>query len=312
MLRVAKTSIKSRAAGFARLASLALASAAMIVAPAHADYAPTPASHLAPGDHSPVAIAEVASLPVERQVAWLSHAAQSGELERLDDAQLIELFRALAPDTLPRYVQTGSTRYREYEFQTFSQQRVKGKWQTEPAHMLVRYRQEPRQVYVRWLADGRNAGQEMIYDEKKDPDQLYAHPGGILNLVSLWVPIDGARVKAQSSHTVRELGINYFTDLFLAELKKYRAAGVEKPSKIEVLNDHGVRVVAFTWETPTGRPDFYAKKERLGLDLRQPFFRTSEAWDNDVELFEKFSFTDVTPKRFDDSVFDPKNPEYRF
>ena len=33
---------------------------------------------------------------------------------------------------------------------------------------------------------------------------------------------------------------------------------------------------------------------------------------NDVELFEKFSFTDVTPKHFDDSVFDPKNPEYKF
>jgi hypothetical protein len=309
---VAKASIKSRAAGFARLASLALASAAMIVTPGHAEDAPTPASQPAPGDQSPVAIAQVASLPVERQVAWLGRAAQSGELERLDDALLIELFRALAPDTLARYVETGSTLYRECEFQTFSQQRVKGKWQTEPAHMLVRYRQEPRQVYVKWLADGRNAGQEMIYDQKKDPDQLYAHPGGILNLVSFWVPIDGARVKAQSNHTVRELGIDYFTDLFLAELKKYRAAGVEKPSKIEVLNDHGARVVAFTWETPTGRPDFYAKKERLGLDLRQPFFRTSEAWDNDAELLEKFSFTDVTPKHFDDSVFDPKNPEYKF
>ncbi|MGF6758975.1 DUF1571 domain-containing protein [Paraburkholderia sp. GAS334] len=312
MLGVAKTSIKSRAAGFARLAFLALISAAMIVAPGHAEDTPTPASHPAPADQSPVAIAQVASLPVERQVAWLSRAAQSGELERLDDAQLIELFQALAPDTVPRYVQTGITRYRECEFQTFSQQRVKGKWQKKPAHMLVRYRQEPRQVYVKWLADGRNAGQEMIYDEKKDPDQLYAHPGGILNLVSLWVPIDGARVKAQSNHTVRELGIDYFTDLFLAELKKYRAAGVEKPSEIEVLNDHGARVVAFTWETPTGRPDFYAKKERLGLDLRQPFFRTSEAWDNDKELLEKFSFTEVTPKHFDDSVFDPKNPEYKF
>ncbi|WP_246217252.1 DUF1571 domain-containing protein [Paraburkholderia panacisoli] len=295
-----------------RLASLALASAAMIVAPGHAEDAPTLKSHPAPGDQSPIALAQVASLPVERQVVWLGQAARSGELERLDDAQLIELFQALAPDTLSRYVQTGSARYGEYEFQTFSQQRVKGRWQTKPAHMLVRYRQEPRQVYVKWLADGRNAGQEMIYDETKDPDQLYAHLGGILNLASFWVPIDGARVKAQSNHTVRELGIDFFTDLFLAELKKYRAAGVEKPLKIEVLNDHGARVVAFTWETPTGRPDFYAKKERLGLDLRQPFFRTSEAWDNDLELFEKFSFTDVTQKRFDDSVFDPKNPEYRF
>jgi hypothetical protein len=321
MLRVAKTSMKRRAAATVRLA-LALASAAMMVAPGHADNTPpAPASRSAPGDSLPVTVtgiaqagqaAQVARLPVERQVAWLSHAAQSGELEKLSDAQLIDLFGALAPDTLPRYLQSGTTRYREYEFEMFSQQRIRGRWQTQPAHMLIRYRQEPRQVYAKWLADGKHAGQEMIYDEKKEPGLLYAHLGGIMRLVSVWTPIDGASAKAQSNHTVRELSVGYVTDRFLAELKKYRAAGVEKPSKIEVLTDHGARVVAFTWETPDGHRDIYAKKARLGLDLRHPFFRTSESWDNDGELFEKFSFINVTPQHFDDAVFDPKNPAYKF
>jgi len=78
------------------------------------------------------------------------------------------------------------------------------------------------------------------------------------------------------------------------------------------MEDHGVRVIAFTWETPTGQPDYYAKKIRLGLDLRHPFFHSSEAWDNDGQLFEKFTFTDVTPKHFDALTFDPKNPDYKF
>jgi hypothetical protein len=295
----------------------------MLVVPARAqDTTPTPAASqavpaqaadtAASGNASSTAPSQVGSLPVERQVAWLNHAAQSGDLEKLSDAQLVELFQSLAPATLPRYLESGSARYREYEFQTYGQQRIKGVWQAEPAHLLVRYRQDPRQVYVKWLADGRNAGQEMIYDETKDPKRLYAHQGGAFSFVSIWTPIDSGRALAQSRHTVRELNIGYVTDLYLSELKKYHAAGIDKPSKIEVLTGSGARVVAFTWETPTGQPQFYAKKVRLGLDLRHPFFRTSESWDNSGELFEKFTFADVTPKHFDDLAFDPKNPQYRF
>ena len=307
----------------ANLFSLVLASAVMIVVPAHAQDTPTPSASTvvsAPGGDtaasgsasSSATLLQVGSLPVERQIAWLNHAAQSGDLEKLSDAQLVELFQSLAPDTLPRYLEAGSARYREYEFRTFGQQRIKGVWQDEPAHLLVRYRQDPRQVYVKWLADGRNAGQEMIYDETKNPKQLYAHQGGTFSFVSIWTPIDSGRALAQSRHTVRELNIGYVTNLYLSELKKYHAAGIDKPSKVEVSTESGERVVAFTWETPTGQPQFYAKKVRLGLDLRHPFFRTSEACDNSGELFEKFTFADVTPKHFDDSAFDPKNPQYRF
>ena len=294
----------------------------MIVVPARAQDTPTPGASPAvpaqggdtavPSNASSATLLQVSSLPVERQVAWLNHAAQSGDLEKLSDAQLVELFQSLAPATLPRYVEAGSARYREYEFQTYGQQRIKGVWQTQPAHLLVRYRQDPRQVYIKWLADSRNAGQETIYDETNDPKQLYAHQGGAFSFVSIWTPIDSGRALAQSHHTVRELNIGYVTDLYLSELRKYRAAGIDKPSKIEVLTEFGERVVAFTWETPTGQPQFYAKKVRLGLDLRHPFFGTSESWDNSGELFEKFTFVDVTPKHFDDSAFDPKNPQYRF
>ena len=74
----------------------------------------------------------------------------------------------------------------------------------------------------------------------------------------------------------------------------------------------GVRVIAFTYETPTGQPEYYAKKEVLGLDLRHPYFRTAESYDNDGQPFERIVFLTITPKTFDDMAFDPKNPAYRF
>jgi len=313
-------SITYRTTEFARLASVALVSTALLIglAPVSVQAQDTPStvqnavpSELA-GETPSTPLSQLAGQSVERQVAWLNHAASSGQLEKLSDPQLLELFQSLKPDTLSRYVQAGSTHYREYQFQMFSQQRVRGVWQEQAAHMLVRYRQEPRQVYAKWLADGRSAGQEMIYDEQKNPDQIYAHQGGLFHFVAMWTPINGDRAMAQSNHTVRELSLGFVTDLYLTEMKKYRAAGVEKPIKIEVLEDHGARVVAFTWEAPTGQPEFYAKRERLGLDLRHPFFRTAESWDKQGEIFEKFSFTDVVLKHFDEATFDPKNPEYGF
>ena len=83
-------------------------------------------------------------------------------------------------------------------------------------------------------------------------------------------------------------------------------------AELHVMPDDGVRVVAFTFETPTGQPQFYAKKETLGLDLRHPYFRTVESYDNDGKIFEKIVFESITPKTFDDSTFDPKNKAYKF
>lgn len=73
-----------------------------------------------------------------------------------------------------------------------------------------------------------------------------------------------------------------------------------------------MRVVALTYETPTGRPQFYAKKEILGLDLREPYFRTVESYDNDGLVFERIVIERIAPASFDDAAFDPKNPDYAF
>jgi hypothetical protein len=259
-----------------------------------------------------VPAAQAGKLAPDAQVAWLEHAAQSGMLEKLDDGQLVSLFESLDPLTLPRYLATGSGGYPSYEFTMWRSERVRGIWPGKPDHMLVRLAHDPLRIYAKWLPDGAHAGQEVIYDASKRSDQMYGHLGGLLNVMPLWASLNGVLARAQSNHRVTDLGTAFIVRQYLAEGRKFAEAGITHPSQIEVKTMNGVRVVAFTWETPTGRPAFYAKKEVLGLDLRHPWFRTIESYDNDGKIFERIVFEHIVPKTFDDLTFDPKNPAYRF
>ncbi|CAG4891241.1 DUF1571 domain-containing protein [Paraburkholderia saeva] len=261
---------------------------------------------------SAVAPAQVGKLPVDQQVRWLRRASQSGALEKLDDAQLLALFQSLDTLTVPRYVKEGPNGYPSYEFTMARQERIRGVWPAEPDHMLVRLTREPLRIYAKWLPDGAHAGQEVIYDESKRSDEMYGHLGGLLNVMPIWASLNGVLARAQSNHQVRDLGTEYIAQQFLAEGQKFAAAGITRPNRIQVKTIGGLRVVAFTYETPTGQPEFYAKKETLGLDLRHPWFRSVESYDNEGRIFEKILFETVTPKSFDDATFDPRNPGYRF
>jgi hypothetical protein len=253
-----------------------------------------------------------ASLSVDEQAHWLDTAAERGTLASLDDEQLTALFQSLDPLAVPRYLQQREHAYASCEFTMKRRERIGGKWPRRADHMLVRVTREPLRIYARWLSDGAHAGQEVIYDDSKRPDQLYGHLGGLLGVVPMWTSVNGSLARAQSNHSIRELGIESITDRFLAEGRKFAEAGVSRPVNIEVKTIDGVRVVAFTYETPTGQPEFYAKKEIVGLDLKLPLVRSVESFDNDGNLFESVVFERIEEKPFDDMTFDPKNPDYRF
>jgi hypothetical protein len=256
--------------------------------------------------------AQAGKLTLDQQVHWLRQAQQSGELEKLDDAQLTALFQSLDPLTLSRYIQEGPNGYPSYEFTMLRWERIRGEWPDKPDHMLVRIAHDPLRIYTKWLPDGAHAGQEIIYDESKRSDEMYGHLGGLLGVMSIWTSTTGALARAQSNHQVRDLGTGYIASQYLAQGKKYVEAGVPRSTQIAVQTIEGVRVVTFTYETPIGQPQFYAKKETLGLDLRHPYFRTVESYANDGKIFEKIVFETITPKTFDDAAFDPKNPAYKF
>jgi hypothetical protein len=256
--------------------------------------------------------AQVGKLPLDSQVRWLSRAARSGMLANMSDPALVSLFKSLDPLALPRYLKDGPNGYPSYEFTMLRRERIHGQWPDQADHMLVRVTRDPLRVYAKWLPDGAHAGQEILYDETARPDEMYGHLGGLLKVIALWTSLNGALARSQSRHSVRDLGTEYITQQFLAEGKKFADAGVMRAEDIEVKTIDGARVVAFTYETPSGQPEFYAKKEVLGLDLRRPYFRTAESFDNDGNIFESIVFQTIVPKTFDDTTFSPVNPAYNF
>jgi len=256
--------------------------------------------------------AQVGKLPLDAQVRWLSHAALSGMLASMSDQALVALFKSLDPLALPRYLKNGPIGYPSYEFTMVRRERIHGMWPGQADHMLVRVTRNPLRVYAKWLPDGAHAGQEILYDETARSDEMYGHLGGLLKVIALWTSLNGSLARSQSRHSIRDLGTEYITQQFLAEGKKFAEAGITHASNIEVKTMDGARVVAFTYETPSGQPEFYAKKEILGLDLRRPYFRTAESFDNDGKIFESIVFQNIAPKTFDDATFSPKNPAYNF
>lgn len=255
---------------------------------------------------------QAGKLSLDSQVRWLSRAALSGTLAKMSDTALVSLFKSLDPLALPRYLKEGPNGYPSYEFTMLRRERIDGKWPDQPDHMVVKVTREPLRVYAKWLPDGEHAGQEILYDETTRPDEMLGHLGGILNVMTLWTALDGSLARSQSRHSIRDLGTEFITQQFLAEGKKFAAAGVTRANNIEVKTIEGARVIAFTYETPAGQPEFYAKKEVLGLDLRRPYFRTVESFDNDGKIFESIVFQNIAPKAFDDAAFNAKNPDYKF
>ena len=272
---------------------------------AHAQGTPAAQSARAPTPYD--------GLPTSQQTALFAKQTASGELAAMSDAQVLAVFDALQPEALLTWARQEINRFPEYEYSMTRQERLNGQWQDKPARMVIRYRHLPRQLYARWLPNGAQSGQEIIYDETRRRDEMYGHLGGIMGFTSIWTSIDGTLAKSQSNHTVRDLGFQFVLSMLERDAKTLRAAGLsEKYSRTEIVQEQGTRMVALTWELPEGAPRYYAKKVQLMFDLKHPWPRVETAWDADGNMVEKIVFEKAVKKTFDASAFDPANSEYKF
>ena len=201
-----------------------------------------------------------------------------------------------------------------YEMEVIRQERMDGKWAQQPDHMLVRYLDKPRRMYIRWLDDSPHAGQELIYDETKKKDQMYGHFGGLLGVVSIWIDIDGTIAARQSNHKITELGVQYIVETLSKDAATYKRHGLDgRPTEIKRVDDLGLKLVALTFEPPKELADeFYAPRAQVMFDTNGMLPRVVNAWNADGTQREHIAITRFVPKRWSDATFDPKNPEYHF
>ena len=252
-------------------------------------------------------------LTADEQAASFRTRIENHSLLSLTDAQILSLMDAMKPDAFVAYTRSDMVLDNAYEYSMFRQERVSGRWSDRPDHMLVRYQDNPRKVYAKWLPDGGHAGQEILYDETTDPDSLYGHPGGLLRLVSGKVAVDGSFARAQSRHSVRDLGLQFIGRTVDHDARSFREEGLTaKPTRIELMNVQGARMLAWTWVAPLGSPAHYAPRVRLLFDLQHPWPSGEVAWDERGKLLEMIRFEAVVPHHWNSSTFDPRNPAYGF
>ncbi|VVD64749.1 DUF1571 domain-containing protein [Pandoraea fibrosis] len=275
----------------------------------------SPDANAAPGAATPgdVETSKLAALPVAAQTQWLSRAIKSGELAKLSDDQIVARMQAIQPEALVRFLKAESAALPEYQYELTRHERINNQWQTTPDRMLVKIREKPLQIYAKWLPDGAHAGQEIIYDETKNPKEMYGHLGGILGFTSIWSSIDGTLARSQSNHTVRDLGFAFIAEQIAHDGRSFRAAGLsEKPARISVSESNGVRTLALEWDAPSGPPQHYANKSRVLIDLKTGRPRGIEAWDASGQKIEEMRFEKVRKEQWTDATFDPKHPDYKF
>ncbi|WP_052452589.1 DUF1571 domain-containing protein [Noviherbaspirillum autotrophicum] len=256
----------------------------------------------------------LSAMPANAQCDWFVQRMSGQQLARATDTQLLAILQSLESSALFCPIKRMVAQTPEYEFLMLRRERVRESdaLPDTPERMFVRLRHAPLTIYARWEKDGARAGQEVLYDAGKDGRKMLAHVGGMFGVVSMNVPIDGAIARAQSRHTVRDLGMGFIVAQLEADLERSQASNLPtRPASVKVVRDGISRYAELVYEHP-GMPPYYAKRTRFWLDLREPMIRMVESRDNQGEVFEHIVFESLQRKPLAPNAFDAKNPEYRF
>jgi hypothetical protein len=203
-------------------------------------------AHGASSDGS--AASSTAANTAATQAEALIAGIRSGALLALPDEALIAAFTQIHPQTLPTYLQLGVKPFNEYEVWMRREERLADGWPSHPFLNHIKYRHQPRQIYMKWLKDSPKSGQEIIYDETRRKDAMLGHMGGIFNITSIWTALDSPTARSNSRHSIRDLGMQFMVDTIVQENRQRTAEGVSTaPTRVEVTTFQGERCVALTW-----------------------------------------------------------------
>lgn len=169
----------------------------------------------------------------------------------------------------------------------------------------------PANYYFRWNR-GIQKGQEVIFAKGKNNGKIVAHPGGILNFITLQLDPEGSIAMMKNRHSLINSGMGKIMSLIETTYKQSRDAGLEAVRYIGEEQVDNRTVLILEGKFPQHR-GYYAHRIIISFDkeLKLPIEVSVYDWSN--KLVEEYLFRNLEINvGYSDSDFDPYNPEYRF
>lgn len=112
------------------------------------------------------------------------------------------------------------SRLRDYTCTMVKQERIRGKLQEENV-LLMKFRNVPFSVYMKWLAPRSMVKQEVCFVYGQNNNKLRVHAPGFVGLAG-WVSLDprDPKVMDQSRHTIYEAGVGKLAERYIDEFRK--------------------------------------------------------------------------------------------
>jgi hypothetical protein len=183
--------------------------------------------------------------------------------------------------------------------------------------VLLKWRRNPRSVYLRWLA-GPKTGQEVLWVDGRNDGKLQAHRATFPTLTVSLDP-NGWLAMQETRNPIRATGLDYIMSMVANDVARTRAT----PSARYTVRGLGVRRVydadSACFEAEVDRrtlPSAYALKTMLCLrtDLHVP--NRVQIWDEEdgaLRLIGDYGYEQMKLNvGLTDRDFDASNPEYTF
>ncbi|MBI5547870.1 MAG: DUF1571 domain-containing protein [Deltaproteobacteria bacterium] len=199
---------------------------------------------------------------------------------------------------------------------TFYKKEYKGK-QLPEEKILLKYRAEPRSLYLGWTGDVAN-GQEVLWQRGWNGERARAHPGSFPDF-TLNLPTSHYLATRNTRHEIPMAGFDFTISMFARDLVTGRA----KPECVQRAADTGPTLLfevpsrCFELETDKAKcPEMYAFKARLCIHERLGLPNKIQVWDREdgeLRLVEDYGYDAIQVNvGLTDKDFDPDNEAYDF
>lgn len=239
---------------------------------------------------------------------------RTGQLLAASNTQVLGRFRQLPTQAYIRLLQYAAEHYKEAEFWIRRQERLETGWTERPYVNFIKYRQTPRQIYIKWLEGGPDSGQEVLYDETSAADEVVGRLTGLITEPVFHLSVQSELLKLASNHSIKEFGLPYLVEVLRKDVQtcQYTVSCQIIPSDVRISREGEQRMIAITWSWPVGRPTFYGKKIRIAYELNKLYPSLVEVWRDSNQMQERLWIDKALARKWASDEFALSNPEYRF